>query len=75
MPSQKLCLAIRSRKGLESTDIYQDDFQGTERKIISQVMNSLSTRNGDGLLCFLSDLKSTVNPESYVLVIHVGLIY
>lgn len=60
VPSQKLLLAVRSREGLESTDIYQDDFQGTERRIISQVINSLSTRNGDGLVCFLSDLKSTV---------------
>lgn len=60
MPSQKLFLAVRSREGLESTDIYQGDFQGTERRISSQVINSLSTRNGDGLVCFLSDSKSTV---------------
>lgn len=59
MPFQKLFLAVRSREGLESTDTCQDDFQGAESRIISQVTNSLSTRNGESLVCFLSNFKST----------------
>jgi len=41
-----------------STAIYQDDFQGTERKIISYITNSLSARNGGSLVCFLFDFWS-----------------
>lgn len=60
LPYQKLFLAVRSRKGLEGTDIYQDDFWGPERRIISLVINSLSTWNEESLGCFLPDLMSTI---------------
>lgn len=64
--SSILCLpksssfAISSRKGLESTNIYQVDFWENERRIISQVINILSTWKEESLVCFLPDLKPNI---------------
>lgn len=53
-----------------STAIYQDDFQGTERKIISYITNSLSARNGGSLV--FSAIVFTCETKSFYLT-HVPL--